>query len=167
METNYYQKYLKYKNKYLQLKAQLEGGKPIQDQYGNYYVDFEDKGLFGTTKKYVFLIEDNENSVPKYSIRFEHNDGSLSIYDIQANNIKKEGGNFIVTYTSENAKEKKYNGTYTFNTDKFKNITEEKRASHCRNRNPNCPSTYNRNPDIDTNLPFIKKYYLIDHSRTY
>jgi hypothetical protein len=42
---NYYSKYLKYKSKYLQLKLNQNGGKPIEEKYYSYYLvgHFNDK----------------------------------------------------------------------------------------------------------------------------
>jgi hypothetical protein len=71
METNYYQKYLKYKNKYLQLKAQLDGGslpKPELVELVKYNDSSYSLWIWDAKKKSfkeIFNVEVKENNGTK------------------------------------------------------------------------------------------------------
>ena len=131
---NYEQKYLKYKAKYLALKAELEGGKVVTDKHENLLVNLED-GIISPTKNIIYLIENlelkKETTVsPWYTyiwVREKPRKFSLQIYSSSNKNFKEYQihndimidqtlKNIIVTINENSNKNimKKYYGEYIF-----------------------------------------------------
>ena len=119
---NYEQKYLKYKAKYLALKAELEGGKVERDKYGNLLVNLED-GIIFPTKHFIHLVKlrkpDNLGR-PKYDFRITKDNGTAYEYiDIKDGSVKDDGMTLTLEVNKDSmpdSKKKEY-GTYEFHKD--------------------------------------------------
>ena len=129
---DYYQKYLKYKNKYLQLKAELEGG--IVTPRGS--IEYCKKKTFGTNESYVSLRENGDNyiiefykstydAVDKFNAKIIHKPIVKHEFTINKSNPNVDTSDGYVTITIKDANNnfftmnptKKLNGVYKFNSE--------------------------------------------------